>query len=110
MPRDHGGVVISHADITERKQADEALRNALNEVRQLKERLEVENTYLLEEVSGVHRFGEIGGRSHSIAKALRHGELVAPTDATVLIMGETGTGKELLARAVHERSKRSHGR
>ena len=39
MPRDHGGVVISHADITERKQADEALRNALNEVRQLKEQL-----------------------------------------------------------------------
>ena len=108
MPRDHGGVVISHADITERKQADEALRNALNEVRALKEQLEVENTYLREEVSGVHRFGEIGGRSHSIEKALRHAELVAPTDATVLITGETGTGKELLARAVHARSKRSH--
>jgi transcriptional regulator with GAF, ATPase, and Fis domain len=108
MPRDHGGVVISHADITERKQADEALRNALNEVRALKEQLEIENTYLREEVSGVHRFGEIGGRSHSIAKALRHAELVAPTDATVLITGETGTGKELLARAVHARSKRSH--
>ena len=108
MPRDHGGVVISHADITERKQADEALRNALNEVRQLKEQLEVENIYLREEVSEVHRFGEIGGRSESISKALRHAELVAPTDATVLITGETGTGKELLARAVHARSKRSH--
>jgi formate hydrogenlyase transcriptional activator len=106
MPRDHGGVVISHADITERKQADEALRNALNEVRALKEQLEVENTYLREEVSCVQRFGEIGGRSDAISKVLRHAELVAPTDATVLIMGETGTGKELLARAVHERSKR----
>jgi formate hydrogenlyase transcriptional activator len=107
MPRDHGGVVISHADITQRKQADEALRNALNEVRKLKEQLEVENIYLREEVSGVHLFGEIAGRSESIAKALRHAELVAPTDATVLITGETGTGKELLARAVHARSKRS---
>jgi PAS domain S-box-containing protein len=108
MPPDHGGVVISHADITQRKQADEALRNALNEVRKLKEQLEVENIYLREEVSGVHLFGEIAGRSESIAKALRHAELVAPTDATVLITGETGTGKELLARAVHARSKRSH--
>ncbi|HUC97206.1 MAG TPA: sigma 54-interacting transcriptional regulator [Candidatus Polarisedimenticolaceae bacterium] len=107
MPRDHGGVVISHADITERMQVDEALRNALGEVRQLKEQLEVENTYLREEVSSVHRFGEIGGRSDSIVKALRHAELVAPTDATVLITGETGTGKELLARAVHARSNRS---
>jgi transcriptional regulator with PAS, ATPase and Fis domain len=106
MPRDHGGVVISHADITERKQADEALRNALNEVRALKEQLEVENIYLREEVSSVQRFGEISGRSDAISKVLRHAELVAPTDATVLIMGETGTGKELLARAVHERSKR----
>ena len=58
MPREHGGVVISHAEITERKQADEALRDALNEVRKLKEQLEVENTYLREEVSEVHRFGE----------------------------------------------------
>jgi formate hydrogenlyase transcriptional activator len=107
MPRDHGGLIISHADITERKQADEALRNALNEVRKLKEQLEVENIYLREEVSGVHRFGGIGGRSDAIAKALRHAELVAPTDATVLITGETGTGKELLALAVHARSKRS---
>ncbi|HEX6438676.1 MAG TPA: sigma 54-interacting transcriptional regulator, partial [Candidatus Binatia bacterium] len=107
MPRDQGGVVISHADITERMQVDEALRDALNEVRKLKEQLELENTYLREEVSEVHRFGEIGGRSESISKALRHAELVAPTDAAVLIMGETGTGKELLARAVHARSKRS---
>ena len=87
-------------DITKRKEAEE-------EIRTLKERLEAENVYLRSEVSGAHRFGEIIGSSKSILSVVRQAELVATTDTTVLILGETGTGKELLARAVHARSKRS---
>jgi transcriptional regulator with GAF, ATPase, and Fis domain len=95
------------ADITERKNAEEALGAVLDEVQKLKERTEAENVYLREEVAQVHRFGEIIGRSESMLAVLKQAEQVAPTDTTVLILGETGTGKELLARAVHARSKRS---
>jgi formate hydrogenlyase transcriptional activator len=87
-------------DITERKEAED-------EIRTLKERLEADNVYLRSEVSGAHRFGEIIGSSKSILSVVRQAELVATTDTTILILGETGTGKELLARAVHARSKRS---
>jgi PAS domain S-box-containing protein len=96
------------ADITERKEAEEALKTALEEVQRLKERTEAENVYLREEVSREHRFGEIIGRSQAMLSVLRQAEQVASTDTTVLILGETGTGKELLARAIHARSKRSH--
>jgi formate hydrogenlyase transcriptional activator len=93
-------------DITKRKQAEEALEEALAEVQRLKERLEAENVYLRSEVSGVHRYGRLVGRSPKIQKVLEQVEQVAGTNMTVLILGETGTGKELVARAVHEKSGR----
>jgi PAS domain S-box-containing protein len=98
------GMVV---DITERKEAEEELRAILRVVQGLKERVEAEKNYLWEEVSRVHRFGEIIGRSEAILSVLKQAEQVAATDATVLLLGETGTGKELLARAIHAWSKRN---
>jgi formate hydrogenlyase transcriptional activator len=73
-------------------------------------RLRAQNTYLREELEAGHPgFEEIIGRSPALAEALAKVEQVAPTDATVLVLGETGTGKELIARAVHRRSRRSQG-
>jgi Nif-specific regulatory protein len=90
----------------DRKRTEEALRAALNEVEQLKNRLQAENVYLQEEILAQHNFQEIIGNSPSLLTMLRHIEHVAGTDATVLILGETGTGKELIARAIHDRSRR----
>ncbi len=90
----------------ERLKAEEGLRAALTEVEQLKNRLQAENIYLQEEISKEHHFTEIVGSSPPLLKLLGELERVAPTDATVLILGETGTGKELIARALHSRSPR----
>ena len=86
-----------------------AIENAFAyaEVRELKEQLSRENLYLEDEIRSEQGFEEIIGRSPGIRAVLRNIELVAPTDSTVLIYGETGTGKELIARAIHERSPRS---
>ena len=99
-------VVGMSADITERKRAEEELKKALAEVQRLKERLELENVYLRSEVLGAHRYGEIIGESEGIRKVLEEVGQVAATDMTVLILGETGTGKELVARLVYEKSGR----
>jgi formate hydrogenlyase transcriptional activator len=80
----------------------------LTEVEQLKNRLHAENIYLQEEIQGQHNFGEIVGTSPSLLSVLQELERVAPTDSTVLISGETGTGKELIARAIHDRSARKN--
>jgi formate hydrogenlyase transcriptional activator len=93
-------------DITDRKRAEQDLKEALSEIKRLKEQLEAENVYLRSEVSGVHRYGEIIGESEGIKKVFEQVDRVAPTDMTVLILGETGTGKELVARLVHEKSAR----
>jgi formate hydrogenlyase transcriptional activator len=77
------------------------------EIASLKVRLEKENIYLREELRAEHNFEEIVGNSPALLKVLRDIEQVAPTDSTVLIYGETGTGKELVARAIHSRSTRS---
>jgi formate hydrogenlyase transcriptional activator len=85
-----------------------AIKNAqlFAEVEQLKNRLQAENIYLREEIKLEHSFEEITGNSPAIKAVLRKVEQVAPTDSTVLIFGETGTGKELIARAIHNLSPR----
>ncbi len=77
------------------------------EIDSLKARLEKENVYLREELRTEHNFEEIVGNSPAVLRALGAVDQVAPTDATVLIYGETGTGKELVARAIHNRSARN---
>jgi formate hydrogenlyase transcriptional activator len=77
------------------------------EIKALKEQLAREKLYLEEEIRSERGFEEVIGRSVAIRAVLRQIETVAPTDSTVLICGETGTGKELVARAIHERSARS---
>jgi formate hydrogenlyase transcriptional activator len=77
------------------------------EIATLKAKLEKENVYLKEEIRTEHNFEEIVGSSPALLKALLAVEQVAPTDSTVLIYGETGTGKELVARAIHSRSPRN---
>jgi PAS domain S-box-containing protein len=93
-------------DITERKEAEESLRKALAEVQELKDRLHEENIYLQEEIRVASNFGEIISRSNAMIRVLRQAEQVAPVDTNVLILGETGTGKELLAHAIHNLSPR----
>ncbi len=85
-----------------------AVENALafQEIESLKDQLARENAYLEEEVRTGHNFGEIVGESVALRRVLKQVETVAPTDSTVLIRGETGTGKELVARALHELSPR----
>lgn len=80
---------------------------AFEEIERLRDRLELENAYLKEEVVEAHAFGEIVGASPALEKIQRQIELVAPTDASVVIEGESGTGKELVAREIHRRSARA---
>jgi transcriptional regulator with GAF, ATPase, and Fis domain len=89
-----------------RKQKEQKLRAAFSEVEQLKDRLQQENIYLKEEIELEHKHGEIIGKSPAINYVLRQAEQVAQTKSTVLLQGETGTGKELLARTIHNLSSR----
>ena len=101
------GAVVLFRDIRERQRAELRLREALNEVEQLKQRLELENEYLQEEIKAERNHHEIVGESPAVLHLIRQIELVAPTDANVLVNGESGTGKELIARAIHASSRRS---
>jgi len=93
---EHGQIIrwyVTATDIDDRKRSEEQLRN--------------ENLVLREEIDRSSMFEEIVGSSRSMREVLKHVEKVAPSDSTVLILGETGTGKELIARALHRRSKRA---
>src|SRR6266850_403045 len=111
MPR---FVMALSEDITERKQTEEMLRRsqaevekAFEEIKGLKDRLQHENVALREEVVQASMFEEIVGSSPALQGTLTSISMVAPTDSTVLVSGETGTGKELIARAIHKRSRRA---
>jgi len=96
------------AGVLARKHADKLLRAALAEVGQLRERLERENSYLREHARSVAGHVQIVGHGPAIQRVLSLVGQVAPTDAPVLLVGETGTGKELVAEAIHARSSRSN--
>jgi transcriptional regulator with GAF, ATPase, and Fis domain len=107
----HGGEVVEFVgtsmDVTEQYRNRVALEKAIEEIRSLKNRLYRENLALRDEVDRASMFEEIVGTSAAMRDVLSRIAKVAPTDSTVFITGETGTGKELLARAVHKRSRRS---
>jgi PAS domain S-box-containing protein len=93
-------------DVTEQHLSRQALENAFAEISSLKEQLFQENVALRQEIDETSMFDEIVGKSSALQKVLRELETVGPTDSTVLIYGETGTGKELIARAIHNLSSR----
>jgi len=100
-------VLGTMVDTTERRRAEDELKAAFEEIKQLKDQLYRENLALRDEVDRASMFEEIVGTSKPLQAVLSQTAKVARTDATVLITGETGTGKELIARAVHKRSERS---
>jgi transcriptional regulator with GAF, ATPase, and Fis domain len=94
------------ANALARKVADDALRRSMAENERLRERLQAESDYLKSEIKVAAAYGEIIGRSRAIRQVLSQVEQVASTDSSVLIRGETGTGKELIAQAIHRLSRR----
>jgi PAS domain S-box-containing protein len=106
---DNGTPLFLHGvafDITEQKRAEEAKLAAYDVIRRLKDQLQADNVYLQEEIKLKCNFGEIVGETHAVKRVLQQVAQVAPTSATVLVLGETGTGKELVARAIHSGSQR----
>lgn len=93
-------------EIADRKDAEESLRRAFQEIKQLKDRLQAENIYLQHEVAQKFNFGEIIGQSEAISHVFRQIDQVASQNTTVLLLGETGCGKGVVARAIHARSSR----
>jgi PAS domain S-box-containing protein len=101
--------LVASKDVTERNRAEARLKEAYGEIARLKEELERERDYLREEVRVSMNLGRIVGGSPALQAMLARIEAVADTPANVLIVGETGTGKELVAHAIHTRSGRSNG-
>jgi transcriptional regulator with GAF, ATPase, and Fis domain len=101
-----GGAILSHVDISEQKLAHINLQNAFSEIQRLKNQLEAESAYLQEEIRLEHNYEGIIGQSAAIQYVLYKIEQVAATETTVLVLGENGTGKELVCRAIHSHSTR----
>ncbi len=94
-------------DVTEHHRARADLEKAFEEIKRLRDQLHDENVVLREQIDQAFMFEEIVGTSSGLQEALSRVTKVAPTDSSVLVSGETGTGKELIARAIHKRSRRS---
>ena len=111
--RDENGnvdrMLVASKDVTERNRAERELRQTLAENARLREELERERDYLREEVNVALNFGRIVGTSPALRRMLKRVEAVAETPASVLLQGESGVGKELVARAIHARSPRAEG-
>jgi PAS domain S-box-containing protein len=103
------GLLVACKDVTERNRAERQLRAAFEENARLREELERERDYLREEVQVSMNFGRVIGESPALKKMLARLEAVAQTDASVLIQGETGVGKELIAHVIHAASARRDG-
>jgi len=99
-------MLVASKDVTERNRAERALRETLAENARLREEIERERDYLREEVNVAMNFGRIVGKSPALKHMLAQVEAVAQTPASVLILGESGVGKELVAHAIHARSPR----
>ncbi len=95
-------------EIIERKKAEGTLQDTYAEIKVLKDRLQAENIYLQQEVDQQYNFGEIVGQSKILSCVFSQVEQVAPMNATVLLLGETGTGKGVVARAIHSSSSRKN--
>ena len=95
-------------EIEERKKAEGSLQGTYAEIKGLQDRLQAENVYLRQEVARQYNFGEIIGQSEILSQVFQRVEQVAPMNATVLLLGETGTGKGVVARAIHSSSPRKH--
>jgi len=111
--RDKNGEVdqllVASKDVTQRNRAERELRDSLAENARLREELERERDYLREEANVAMNFGHIVGTSHALTRMLKRVEAVAQTPASVLLQGESGVGKELVAHAIHARSSRADG-
>ncbi len=100
------GAVVVFRDITERRKIERQREEAYAEIKVLKEQLEQERDYLRDEIDVTVNFGEIIGQSMALKRTLAKVEAVANTSANVLVLGESGVGKEMIARAIHSHSER----